>query len=124
MHYLIRNTETGKYVARMGLEHSYTARHDELRIYPSHEAAEADRCPGNEWSSRSFVLRSWQGPDMPRTECDDIADNMPLPAKCLTFDEAIEIVREAMPDETVTVISNVAYSFMQRSKMYSPKQEG
>ena len=48
MHYLIRNTETGKYVARMGLEHSYTARHDELRIYPSHEAAEADRCPGNE----------------------------------------------------------------------------
>jgi len=61
---------------------------------------------------------------MPRTECDDIADNMPLPAKSLTFDEAIEIVREAMPDETVTVISNVAYSFMQRSKMYSPKQEG
>jgi hypothetical protein len=38
-----------------------------------------------------------------RTECDEVADNMPLPSKPLTFDEALAIVREAMPGETVTV---------------------
>ena len=43
-----------------------------------------------------------------RTECDEVADNIPLPSKRLTFDEALAIVREAMPDETVTVIDNVA----------------
>ena len=48
MHYVIRNTDTGKYVARSGLKRSYTARYDELRVYSSREAAEADRCPGNE----------------------------------------------------------------------------
>jgi len=53
-----------------------------------------------------------------RTECDDVADNMPLPPKQLTFDEALAIVREAMPDETATIISNVAYSLMQRSKVF------
>ncbi len=51
-----------------------------------------------------------------RTECDEIADNMPLPAKPLTLDDALAIVREAMPNETVTVIDNVAYSLVQRSK--------
>ena len=50
------------------------------------------------------------------TECDEVADNMPLPPKQLTFDEALAIVREAMPDESATIISNVAYSLMQRSK--------
>jgi hypothetical protein len=52
------------------------------------------------------------------TECDEVADNMPLPSKRLTFDEALAIVREAMPDETATIISNVAYSLMQRSKVF------
>jgi hypothetical protein len=52
-----------------------------------------------------------------RTECDEVADNMPLPSKRPTFDEALAIVREAMPDETATIISNVAYSLMQRSKV-------
>ena len=52
------------------------------------------------------------------TECDEVADNMPLPDKKLTFDEALEIVREAMPDETATIIGNVAYSLMQRSKVH------
>ena len=42
----------------------------------------------------------------------------PLPSKPLTFDEAIAIVREAMPDETATIISNVAYSLMERSKIF------
>ena len=52
-----------------------------------------------------------------RTECDEVADNMPLPTKQLTFDEALAIAREAMPDESATIISNVAYSLMQRSKV-------
>ena len=52
-----------------------------------------------------------------RTECDEVADNMPLPPKPLAFDEALAIVREAMPDESATIISNVAYSLMQRSKV-------
>jgi hypothetical protein len=59
---------------------------------------------------------------MARTECDEVADNMPLPAKRLTFDEALAIVREAMPDETATVIGNVAYSLMQRS-MACPRED-
>jgi hypothetical protein len=53
-----------------------------------------------------------------RTECDEVADNMPMPNKPLTFDEALAIVREAMPEETVTVIDSVAYSLMQRSKVF------
>ena len=53
-----------------------------------------------------------------RSECDEVADNMPLPPKRLTFDEALAIVREAMPGETATIISNVAYSLMQRSKVF------
>jgi hypothetical protein len=53
-----------------------------------------------------------------QTECDEVADNMPLPTKPLTFDEALVIVREAMPDETATIVGNVAYSLMQRSKVF------
>jgi hypothetical protein len=53
-----------------------------------------------------------------RTECNEVADNMPLPSTQVTFDEALAIVREAMPDETVTIIDNVAYSLMQRSKVH------
>ena len=53
-----------------------------------------------------------------RTECDEVADNMPLPLKQLTFDEALAVVREAMPDESATIISNVAYSLMQRSRVF------
>ena len=52
------------------------------------------------------------------TECDEVADNMPLPSERVTFDEALAIVREAMPDETATIVSNVAYSLMQRSKVH------
>jgi len=47
-----------------------------------------------------------------RTECDEVADNMPLPSKQVTFDEALAIVRGAMPDETATIIGNVTYSLM------------
>jgi hypothetical protein len=37
--------------------------------------------------------------------------------KASHLDETLVIVREAMPDETATIISNVAYSLMQRSKL-------
>ena len=52
------------------------------------------------------------------TECDEVADNMPLPDKKLTFDEVLAIIREATPDETATIIGNVAYSLMRRSKIH------
>jgi hypothetical protein len=52
------------------------------------------------------------------SECDEVADNMPLPGKQLTFDEALEIVRHDMLDETATIVGNVAYSLMQRSMVH------
>jgi hypothetical protein len=44
--YLLRR-EDGKYVARGGLEQSYTKDIDKVRIYQSMAGAEKDRC-GNE----------------------------------------------------------------------------
>lgn len=32
-----------------------------------------------------------------RSECDEVADNMPLPSKQLTFDEALAIGTERSP---------------------------
>ena len=52
-----------------------------------------------------------------RTKCDEVADTMPLPSKRLTFDKALAIAREQIPDETAVIISTVAYSLMQRSKI-------
>jgi hypothetical protein len=49
------------------------------------------------------------------TECDDVADNFPLPTRPLTFDEALSIVRQMMPDESETVLSNVAERLRDRS---------
>jgi len=46
--YVIKNTETGKYVAKSGLKNSYTKKLDGIRLYPTKESAEADRCPENE----------------------------------------------------------------------------
>ena len=42
------------------------------------------------------------------TECDEVADNFPLPPCRLTFDEALAIVRAQMPDESETILSNIA----------------
>lgn len=54
------------------------------------------------------------------TECDEIADNIAinltrgeLPT---TFDEALAIVRERMPDQTMTVLDNVADSLLRRGQ--------
>jgi hypothetical protein len=49
------------------------------------------------------------------TECDEVADNFPMPTRPLTFDEALAIVRPMMPDESDTVLSNVAERLRDRS---------
>lgn len=47
MGYVLVNSETGKYVAPAGSEHSYTRSLQRARIYPTREAAVGDSC-GNE----------------------------------------------------------------------------
>jgi hypothetical protein len=54
------------------------------------------------------------------TECDDVADNFPLPTRPLTFDDALAIVRQMMPDESETVLSNVAERVRDRSRAEHP----
>ena len=45
------------------------------------------------------------------TECDEVADSMaPTAPQFSSFDEAARFVRCQMPDETATVIDNVAES--------------
>jgi hypothetical protein len=46
--FVIVNTETHKYVARRGSEHSYTTRLENAETFRTRDAAEKDRCPGNE----------------------------------------------------------------------------
>jgi hypothetical protein len=57
------------------------------------------------------------------TECDDVADNFPLPTRPLTFDQALAIVRQTMPDEGETVLSNVAERLTDRSRAEHPSNE-
>jgi hypothetical protein len=57
------------------------------------------------------------------TECDDVADNFPLPTRPLTFDEALSIVRQMMPGEGETVLSNVAKRLRDRSHAGHPSNE-
>lgn len=45
--YIIKNIETGKYVSRSGSEHSYTAKLQDARTFPTREAAQTECC-GNE----------------------------------------------------------------------------
>lgn len=47
MLYVIKNLDNGKYVARKGLQHSYTAKLSEARFFRDNEAAQRERC-GNE----------------------------------------------------------------------------
>lgn len=47
--FLIKRTDQGGgYVARPGAEHSYTKSLRQARRFDTREAAERDRCPGNE----------------------------------------------------------------------------
>lgn len=49
MGYVIRRTDQGGgWVAKPGGKHSYTNKLQDARVYPTREAAEADRCPENE----------------------------------------------------------------------------
>lgn len=49
MGYIIERTDQGGgYVAKPGSNSSYTHRLEDARVYPTREAAERDRCPGNE----------------------------------------------------------------------------
>ena len=56
----------------------------------------------------------------PLTECDEVADNFPLPSHRLTFDEAIAIVRAQMPDESETILSNIAERLRDCSRAEHP----
>jgi hypothetical protein len=47
MRYVIKNQETGKYVAKPGSKHSYTETLENARVYPDAESAFANKC-GNE----------------------------------------------------------------------------
>jgi hypothetical protein len=47
MLFVIKHLDTGKYVARKGLKHSYTAKLSEIRFFINNEAAQRERC-GNE----------------------------------------------------------------------------
>ena len=42
--YVIRHSETGKYVAFPGSERTYTTKLDNMRIFDSRKAAEASAC--------------------------------------------------------------------------------
>jgi hypothetical protein len=57
----------------------------------------------------------------PVTECDEVADNFLLPPRRLTFDEALAIVRAQMPDESETVLSNIAERLRVRSRAEHPR---
>ena len=56
----------------------------------------------------------------PLTECDEVADNFPLPRR-LTFDEALAIVRAQMPGESETILSNIAERLRDRSRAEHPR---
>ena len=47
MLYVIKNLDTGKYVARTGLKRSYTTELSEIRLFIDNEAAQRECC-GNE----------------------------------------------------------------------------
>jgi hypothetical protein len=57
------------------------------------------------------------------TESDEVADNLPLPTRPLTFGDALAIVRQMMPDEGETVLSNVAKRLRDRSHAELPSNE-
>jgi len=47
MLFVIKNRDTGKYVARLGSTRSYTTKISETRIFETNKAAQRERC-GNE----------------------------------------------------------------------------
>ncbi len=53
---------------------------------------------------------------MTYTECDEVADSLGEITRLVTFSEALWLAKRAMPDESHTVISNVAYAIMTQSR--------
>jgi hypothetical protein len=51
------------------------------------------------------------------TECEEVADNLPLPPKGAGMEEARVHVRGYMPDESVVVIDNVAEALLRRASV-------
>jgi hypothetical protein len=47
MLYIIKNLDNGKYVARKGLQHSYSTKLSEIRFFINNEPAQRESC-GNE----------------------------------------------------------------------------
>jgi hypothetical protein len=43
------------------------------------------------------------------TECDEVAESLDF-SDCKSFDECAAVARRAMPDESMTIIDNVAAS--------------
>jgi hypothetical protein len=56
------------------------------------------------------------------TECDEVAGAM-RPPRFSSFDETIAFVRRRMPDETQTIISNVAWSLWQDEQLRRGRAE-
>lgn len=51
------------------------------------------------------------------TECDEVADSLPAPTRRLTMEEARAEVRAWLdPDASMTILDNVAWSYMRRSQ--------
>lgn len=48
MYVITKTSGPRRYVARPGMEHSYTRQLEDARIYPTRKAAEGDRCQENE----------------------------------------------------------------------------
>jgi hypothetical protein len=50
---------------------------------------------------------------MTYTECDEIADEIKAPV-INNFSEALVIIRRMLPDESETVVSNIAYALYRK----------
>lgn len=54
------------------------------------------------------------------SECDEVAGNLPWPKRQIGYSEALKLVRGWMPDESETIISNVAWAGAQASLSIPP----
>ena len=54
--YVIRRNEDGRYVSRLGSEHSYTRRLEDARAFQSREIAERNACENEHVMSISDML--------------------------------------------------------------------
>ena len=57
------------------------------------------------------------------TECDELARREPdtVLRNIYCFDDAVKIIRQRMPEETMTIIDNTAWSLYMRALNYRSK---